>query len=303
MPPFTPPARHPGARPRRPSPRRGRRPSPPGGARHDRRPLRRVRGPGRRRARPTPTRRPTTAKAQNTAARRPRAPTRSTSPTAPTSTRAARRRRPRAQPQRPDDEERRLPRGARSPTPTPPTPPRPTRHSDRRRRRRRAAPAETEPKLSTCRSARPARRLPTDRYNMFNACYGLQSTRTGRWLSGGTVPTFAAASLDAGEPAVLQAHGARAATCSTARPAPTSTAGRRGAGYAAAPGRDGDWIGHDAASGQFRFEIPGKGSLTDAASAATLTQHRHAAAAAACAAAAPPSPRSAPTSRATRSPA
>ena len=48
---------------------------------------------------------------------------------------------------------------------------------------------------------------PTNRYNMFNACYGLQSIRTERWLSGSRAP-FAATSLNA-VPPLLQALQAR----------------------------------------------------------------------------------------------
>jgi len=59
---------------------------------------------------------------------------------------------------------------------------------------------EAEPKLSNVpvSAAQPA--SPTNRYNMFNACYGLQSARTGRWLTDTNVPTFAAATEAAGTP-------------------------------------------------------------------------------------------------------
>ena len=93
-----------------------------------------------------------------------------------------RRRRPRAQPQRPGDQERRLPRRAHD------------RRGDRRpddpgagtaRGRRRPPSSASRPsrRSRTCRSPPRTTASPTDRYNMFNACYGLQSTRD-RTLAG-----------------------------------------------------------------------------------------------------------------------
>ena len=66
-----------------------------------------------------------------------------------------------------------------------------------------------EPKLVNVPVTREARSSPTDRYNMFNACYGLQSTRTEPLAHRHTFPAFTASSLAAGSPAVLQADRAR----------------------------------------------------------------------------------------------
>src|SRR5688500_5536589 len=59
---------------------------------------------------------------------------------------------------------------------------------------------QTEPKLSNVPVSATHASSPTNRYNMFNACYGIQSARTSRWLTGATTPTFTAASIDAGAP-------------------------------------------------------------------------------------------------------
>ena len=115
---------------------------------------------------------------------------------------------------------------------------------------------------------------------MFNACYGLQSTRTGRWLTGDVTPAFAASAETAGAPLYFKpTELGRYLLYSQARTYLDGSAGA--ARYAARPEHDCELGGHDAAHGEFLFQIPGKGFLTDTASAATLTEHRHTAAAAA----------------------
>ncbi len=130
--------------------------------------------------------------------------------------------------------------------------------------------AQSEPKLSSVPVSPAHASSPTDRYNMFNACYGLQSTRTGGWLTGDTVPSFAAGSATAGAPLYFKpTELGRYLLYSKAR---TYLDGATGAArYAAGPSATASWVVTTPRSGEFRFEIPGKGFLTDTASAATLT--------------------------------
>lgn len=44
--------------------------------------------------------------------------------------------------------------------------------------------AQSEPKLGNTAINAPQPSVPTDRYNLYNACYGLKSVATGRWLNG-----------------------------------------------------------------------------------------------------------------------
>ena len=60
--------------------------------------------------------------------------------------------------------------------------------------------AQSEPTLSSVPVSPAHATSPTDRYNMFNACYGLQSTRTGRWLGGDVTPTRAVQQWRQGHP-------------------------------------------------------------------------------------------------------
>src|SRR4051812_23442097 len=78
-----------------------------------------------------------------------------------------------------------------------PTTPRQARlaEDDAARQRNQTEPALTHVPVSATHAA-----TPTNRYNMFNGCYGLQSTTSGRWLTDTNVPTFAAASESAGTP-------------------------------------------------------------------------------------------------------
>ena len=103
-------------------------------------------------------------------------------------------------------------RRPRTPSPAPRRPPTPRRPTRRPRSRpgsrpttRRSSATRPSRRSPTCRSAPPTRASPTNRYNMFNACYGLQSTTTGRWLTDTNVPTFAAGVGERRHPALLQA--------------------------------------------------------------------------------------------------
>ena len=129
---------------------------------------------------------------------------------------------------------------------------------------------EAEPKLSNVpvSAAQPA--SPSNRYNMFNACYGLQSARTGRWLTDTNVPTFAAASEAAGTPLYFKPTAlGRYMLYSPERR--YLDGGQASAGYAASPGPTSDWVVEMPKAGQFTFQIPGKGYLTDGADHATIS--------------------------------
>ena len=130
--------------------------------------------------------------------------------------------------------------------------------------------SETEPKLSSVPVSPPHASSPTDRYNMFNACYGIQSTRSSRWLAGDTTPTFTAATVGAGAPLYFKPtelgryllYSRSKTFLDGAQPAVS---------YSADPGPSNNWVATMPQKGLFRFQIPGKGYLTDTASKATLT--------------------------------
>ena len=194
-------------------------------------------------------------------------------------------------------------RAALTTDPRPPTRPRPRRRVWRRAPRPSSA-AEPEPKLSNVPVSAPHAASPTNRYNMFNACYGVQSARTSRWLTGANGPTFTAASIgERGAPLYFKpTELGRYMLYSRARTLPRR---RPGPPWATrpTPAPASNWVATMPRSGLFPFQIPGKGYLADTGSNATVTSTGTLVPAAPCAAAARRSPRSAPTSRATRSPA
>jgi hypothetical protein len=57
--------------------------------------------------------------------------------------------------------------------------------------------AESEPKLRNVAIDAPQPSVPTDRYNLFNACYGVKSIASGKWLNG---LKFTASGLSSGSP-------------------------------------------------------------------------------------------------------
>ncbi len=102
--------------------------------------------------------------------------------------------------------------------------------------------------------------IPTSRYNLFNACYGLKSTATGRYLDG-AAPRFSATTLTRSSPLyfkpsslghyLLYSKGA------------TFLSGSKGrVTYAAKPGPAVDWTVTRVAAGQFRLFLPGSGYLS-----------------------------------------
>ncbi len=129
---------------------------------------------------------------------------------------------------------------------------------------------QAEPALSKVPVSPAHTATPTDRYNMFNACYGLQSARTGRWLTDANVPTFAAATQSAGTPLYFKPTAlGRYMLFSPDRT--YLDGGAATAKYAAGPGPTSDWVVQMPKAGQFTFQIPGKGYLTDGASNATIS--------------------------------
>ncbi len=129
---------------------------------------------------------------------------------------------------------------------------------------------QADPKLSSTPVSIPHATSPTDRYNMFNACYGLQSARTGRWLTDANVPTFAAASRDAGAPFFFKPTDlGRYMLYSADRR--YLDGGQADVGYATSPSPTSDWVVQMPKKGRFTFQIPGHGYLTDGANHATIS--------------------------------
>jgi hypothetical protein len=101
--------------------------------------------------------------------------------------------------------------------------------------------------------------IPTDRYNLFNACYGLQSTLTHRWLQG---TAFSAAGVGGATPLYFKPTELGRYLLYS----PTATyLGKVGLlgriGYAAAPGEATNWTVTEASPDQFRLFLPGHGYL------------------------------------------
>jgi hypothetical protein len=129
---------------------------------------------------------------------------------------------------------------------------------------------QPEPPLSSVPVTPAHTTSPSNRYNMFNACYGLQSTRTGRWLTGSTAPSFSATTQAAGSPLYFKPTDlGRYLLYSTART--YLTGDRQGVDYFAKAGPSADWVVDMPQPGKFRFQIPGEGYLTDSGSAVTMS--------------------------------
>lgn len=130
--------------------------------------------------------------------------------------------------------------------------------------------AQSDPTLSSVPVTATHTASPSDRYNMFNACYGLQSSVSGRWLSGTTTPAFTASTLAAGAP--LYFKPTTLGRYLLYSPARTFLDGAQpAAAYAAQPSATGNWVVTMPRTGLFRFAVPGRGYLTDTASRATVT--------------------------------
>src|SRR3954454_2515439 len=121
---------------------------------------------------------------------------------------------------------------------------------------------QTEPALTHVAVSAGHAASPTNRYNMFNGCYALQSTKSGRWLTDTNVPTFAAASESAGTPLYFKPTAlGRYLLYSPERR--YLDGGAATATYADAAGPSNDWVVQMPRADQFTFQIPGKGYLTD----------------------------------------
>lgn len=126
-----------------------------------------------------------------------------------------------------------------------------------------AEPALTQVSID---AAQPA--IPTDRYNLFNACYGLQSSATGHWLQG---TTFSAPDAGSGTPLYFKPTELGRYLLF----APDETyLGKVGllakVGYAKAPGETTNWTVTQAAPGQFRLFVKGAGYLAVSPTAAAV---------------------------------
>jgi hypothetical protein len=130
--------------------------------------------------------------------------------------------------------------------------------------------AQSEPSLSSVPVSAPHPSSPTDRYNMFNACYGLQSSTTGRWLAGATTPTFTAGSVDAGAPLFFKPTELGSYLLYT-RAGTFLDGAQPAVAYAAKPGPTNNWVATMPKQGLFRLGLAGKGYLTDTATKPTLT--------------------------------
>ena len=105
---------------------------------------------------------------------------------------------------------------------------------------------------------------------MFNACYGVQSARTSRWLAGATTPAFTATTIGAGAPLYFKPT-ELGRYMLYSRTKTFLDGGQPAVSYAADPGPSSNWVATMPKSGLFRFQIPGKGYLADTGSKATVT--------------------------------
>src|SRR3954471_16018234 len=131
---------------------------------------------------------------------------------------------------------------------------------------------EADPPLTHVPVDPPQPAVPSDRYNLFNACYGLQSTLTHRWLQG-TTPAFTAADNTASTPLYFKpTELGRYLLYSPSATylGETALLGTGQVGYVASPGPAAEWTVTDPATGQFRLFLPGSGYLAVSASQAAV---------------------------------
>ncbi len=148
-----------------------------------------------------------------------------------------------------------------------PTTPRQARSSAAAAQRQRAM---SEPKLSSVPVDPKHATSPTNRYNMFNACYGVQSKRTGRWLTGAATPAFTARKPGSAAPLYFKPT-ALGRYLLYSRSRTFLDGGTAAVGYASAPASTNDWVATVPRKGLFKLRIPGHGYLTDTGSRATMT--------------------------------
>ncbi|HET9499819.1 MAG TPA: hypothetical protein VFO98_06135 [Marmoricola sp.] len=117
-----------------------------------------------------------------------------------------------------------------------------------------------DPELTTVPVDPPQPAVPTDRYNLFNACYGLRSTVTGTWLAHESAPDVRADSRGAGLALYFKPTALGSYLLYT--PAGRFLSGRSGAAATvSSPGPAANWVVTEAATGQFRLRLPGSGYL------------------------------------------
>jgi microsomal dipeptidase-like Zn-dependent dipeptidase len=128
---------------------------------------------------------------------------------------------------------------------------------------------ETPPPLRHVPVDPPQPTVPTDRYNMFNACYGVQSTATRRWLQG---TTFSATDSASATPLYFKPTELGRYLLYSPDRTYLGTTGLLGGGvgYATAPGEQTNWTVTEAGTGQFRFFLPGSGYLAAGAGGAAV---------------------------------
>src|SRR4051794_7982645 len=121
---------------------------------------------------------------------------------------------------------------------------------------------EADPPLTHVPVDPPQPAVPTDRYNLFNACYGLQSTLTHRWLQG-TTPAFTAADNTASIPLYFKPTDLGRYLLYTPSSTYLGNVGTLGSklGYATSAGPEADWTVTQVAPGAFRLFLPGSGYL------------------------------------------
>lgn len=128
---------------------------------------------------------------------------------------------------------------------------------------------QSDPPLTHVPVDPPQPAVPTDRYNLFNACYGLKSTLNQRWLTG---TTFGAADNGAGTPLYFKpTELGRYLLYSPTRTylARTGLLGTA-VGYVNAPGEHDNWTVTQVAPEQFRLFLPGSGYLAASATGAAV---------------------------------
>ena len=102
--------------------------------------------------------------------------------------------------------------------------------------------------------------VPTDRYNLFNACYGLQSTSTHRWLQG---TAFTGADDSAATPLYFKPTGLGRYLLYSPDQRYLGRTGLLSAavGYATTAGESTNWTVTQVSDGQFRLFLPAAGYL------------------------------------------
>jgi hypothetical protein len=117
----------------------------------------------------------------------------------------------------------------------------------------------------------PQPAVPTDRYNLFNACYGLQSTLGHGWLQGTTAPAFTATAIGAGTPLYFKPTELGRYLLYSPSATYLGKVGLAGkVGYAARAGKPTNWTVTKVSAGQFRLFLPGSGYLAASATRAAV---------------------------------